>query len=103
MGTGEYRADPELLPIKFGPVSNGEFHPQPHSPRLKEVIRRTHRLADEKARRLGMSRRQFLNSVRGAAATLFVLGACSKEESNSRGERPGGSFDVSEDATEDTD
>ena len=102
MGTGGYRDDDELLPIKFGPVSNGEFHPQPHSPRLKEVIRRTHRLADEKARRLGMSRRQFLNSVTGAAATLFVLGACSKEESNSRGERPGGSFDVSEDATEDT-
>ena len=85
---GSYRDD-ELLPIKFGPVSNGEFHPQPHSPVVREAIRRTHRLADERARRLGMSRRQFLNTVTGAAATLFVLAACSKEESNSRGRSPG--------------
>src|SRR4029450_8644363 len=102
MAPGGSHRDDELLPIKFGPVSNGEFHPQPHSPRLKEVIRRTHRLADAKARPPRTARRQFLNSRTGAAATLFVLGACSKEESNSRGERPGGSFDVSEDATEDT-
>jgi uncharacterized protein len=90
------------LPIKFGPVSNGEFHPQPHSELVREVIRRTHRLADDNARRMGISRRQFLNSVTGAAATLFVLGACSKEESGSRGESPGGSFDVSDEATADT-
>jgi uncharacterized protein len=90
------------LPIKFGPVSNGEFHPQPHGAVVRETIRRTYRLADDNARRLGMSRRQFLNGVTGAAATLFVLGACSKEESNSRGESPGGNFDVSDEATRDT-
>jgi predicted TIM-barrel fold metal-dependent hydrolase len=92
----------EQLPIKFGPTSNGEFHPQPHSPLVREVIRRTQRLADENARRMGISRRRFLTGITGAAATLYVLGACSKEESNSRGESPGGSFDVSEDATTDT-
>ncbi|HEX6567771.1 MAG TPA: hypothetical protein VF015_01330, partial [Acidimicrobiales bacterium] len=92
----------DWLPIKFGPVSNGEFHPQPHGPLLREVIRRTHRLSDDNARRLGISRRRFLTGVTGSAATLFVLGACSKEESNSRGESPGGSYDVSEDATTDT-
>ena len=104
MGTGGRppRRDDDWLPIKFGPVSNGEFHPQPHSPMLREVIRRTHRLADERARRLNMSRRQFLNGVTGAAATLFVLGACSKEEARSRGESSGGGFDVSEEATADT-
>src|SRR5690606_39937550 len=53
-------------------------------------------------RRLNMSRRRFLSSITGAAATLFVLAACSKEEAASRGERPGGTFDVSEDATRDT-
>ncbi|MFP3901789.1 MAG: amidohydrolase family protein [Acidimicrobiia bacterium] len=90
------------LPIKFGPVSNGEFHPQPHSPLVREVIRRTHRLADDNARRMGISRRQFLSGVSGAAATLFVLGACSRDESRSRRESPGGTFDVSEDATTDT-
>ena len=68
---GSFRDDDELLPIKFGPVSNGEFHPQPHSPLVKEVIRRTHRLADERARRLGISRRQFLNGISGAAAWVL--------------------------------
>ena len=90
------------LPIKFGPVSNGEFYPPPHTPLLREVIRRSHRLADERARRLGISRRQFLRSVTGAAATLWVLSACSREEGSSRGESPGGTLDVSEEATTDT-
>src|SRR4029453_13679249 len=101
MGTGGYRDDDELLPIKFGPVSNGEFHPQPHSPLVREVIRRTHRLADEKARRPGMPGGELLNSVTRAAATRFVVVGGSKEEANSQGERPGGSLAVSEDATED--
>src|SRR5262245_14581661 len=96
------RSDAGGLPIKFGPVSNGEFVPLPHSAVVRETIRRTYRLADDHARRLGMSRRQFLNGVTGAAATLFVLGACSKEEANSRGESPGGTFDVSDEATQDT-
>src|ERR687898_33181 len=106
MGTGGSRnhgyVDERWLPIKFGPVSNGEFHPLPHSPFVREVIRRTHRLADDNARRLGSSRREFLTGVTGAAATLFVLGACSKEEAAERGESPGGTLDVSEDATTDT-
>jgi uncharacterized protein len=103
MGDRGHTADHDHgLPIKFGPVSNGEFHPQPHSPLVREVIRRTHRLADDNARRLGITRRRFLSGVTGAAATLFVLGACSREESRSRGESPGGTFDVSEDATTDT-
>jgi uncharacterized protein len=102
MGGSSRRTDDLWLPIKFGPVSNGEFHPVPHSPFLREVIRRTHRLADDRSRRLGLSRREFLTGITGAATTLFVLGACSKEESRSRGESPGGSFDVSEEATTDT-
>jgi predicted TIM-barrel fold metal-dependent hydrolase len=92
----------EPLPIKFGPVSNGEFHPQPHTPLVREVIRRTHRLADDNARRLGISRRQFLSGATGAAATLFVLSACAKDEAADRDASPGGTFDVSEDATTDT-
>lgn len=95
------RDDEERLPIKFGPVSNGEFYPIPHSPVLREAIRRTYLLADHNARRLGMSRRQFLASSMGAATTFFALSACSSEESNSRGENPGGTFDIPEDATTD--
>src|SRR5262245_6619387 len=96
------RDDDEPLPIKLGPVSNGEFHPVPHSPVVREAVRRTYRLAEENSRRLGISRRTFLNSSMGAAATLYMLSACSKDEKASTGKSSGGSFDVSEDATTDT-
>ncbi len=101
-GDGRGGPDGHELPIKFGPVSNGEFLPVPHSPLVRETIRRTHRLADENARRLGISRRRFLSGITGAAATLFVLNACSKEEAADGRRSPGGTFDVSEDATTDT-
>ena len=91
------------LPVKLGPVSNGEFVPIPHSATVAEAIRRTHQLADVNARRLGISRRRFLTGATGAAATFFMLAACSKEEAKSRGEEPGGTYDVSEEATVDTD
>ena len=99
--SGGRMRDDDQLPIKFGPVSNGEFHPVPHDPMLREAIRRAHAIADVNSRRLGISRRRFLTSATGAAATFFALSACSKEESRSRGEDPGGTFDVPEDATVD--
>jgi uncharacterized protein len=95
--------DDDEFPIKFGPVSNGEFLPVPHSPFLREVIRRTHVLADEHARRLGVSRRQFLRGVTGSAAALFVLSACSSDKAKSKGEQPGGTFNVSTSSTIDRD
>ncbi len=95
--------DDEPFPLKLGPVSNGEFLPVPHTPLVREVIRRTHVLADENARRLGVSRRAFLSGVTGAAAALFVLSACSNDEAKSKGRRPGGSFDVSTTSTIDRD
>jgi predicted TIM-barrel fold metal-dependent hydrolase len=95
--------DDEPLPIKYGPVSNGEFLPIPHSPFLREVIHRTRGLADENARRLGVSRRQFLNGVTGAATALFVLSACSDEQAKSNGTEPGGRFGVSTTSTVDRD
>lgn len=95
--------EPDPLPVKLGPVSNGEFLPLPHTPVVREAIRRTYALADVNARRLGISRRRFLTGATGAAATFFMLSACSEEEAASRGESPGGSFDVSEESTVDTD
>ena len=91
--------DEQWLPIKFGPVSNGEFLPVPHSPLLRESIRRTHQMADEHARRLGVSRRRFLLGASGAAATLFTLSACSKEQARTNGTEPGGSFEVHPEST----
>ena len=90
------------LPVKLGPASNGEFHPLPPSPVAREAIRRTHHMAEEHARRLGISRRRFLSGVTGAAATFYLLAACSEEEAATRGTTPGGTFDVDPEATLDT-
>lgn len=71
--------DPEL-PIKFGPASNGEYAPQPLTPLVHETVRRTLDLADENARRLGIDRRRFLQTMCGAATALFALAACSNDQ-----------------------
>ncbi len=96
--------DETRLPIKFGPVSNGEFAPRPPSPLVREAIRRTHRTATENARRLGISRRRFLSTLSGAAVAFVALNACSSEQKGSAGGgSPGGSFDVSSESTLDSD
>jgi uncharacterized protein len=101
------RRDPDAdpgLPIKFGPCSNGEYDPLPLSPVVEETIRRARAECDEHAWRLGMSRRQFLLSVCGAATTLLVLSSCSSEESKATGRgEPGGRYDIPTNATTDPD
>ncbi|MGH2684026.1 MAG: amidohydrolase family protein [Actinomycetota bacterium] len=87
------------LPIKLGPCSNGEYDPVPLTPALREFVRRARELCDATARRLGMSRRQFLRSACGAATSLLVLDACSRDEASDAGRSPGGSFDVPTTAT----
>jgi uncharacterized protein len=88
------------LPIKLGPCSNGEYDPLPLSPVVEEATRRTRQLCDATARRLGVSRREFLLSVCGAATMLLTLDACSREEARLRGKRaPGGRYDVPASAT----
>ena len=71
-----WRDDDPGLPIKFGPCSNGEYDPQPLSPVMRETVRRASEECERNAKRLGMSRREFLLSVCGAATTLLVLDAC---------------------------
>ena len=73
------RDDDPGLPIPFGPCSNGEYDPVPLSPGLREVIRRANLACDDNARRLGMSRRDFLRTASAAATTLLTLAACSRE------------------------
>ena len=102
MATDDRAAD-GWLPVKFGPVSNGEFLPLGHDPVLAEAIRRTHDLAERNARRLGVSRRRFLTSAAGAAATFLMVSACGSERQRAIGEGPGGTFDVPPDATIDPD
>jgi predicted TIM-barrel fold metal-dependent hydrolase len=78
------------LPIKLDSTSNGEFEPRP----LDVVSRRATWLARETAgrlaKRLGQSRREFLVSGCGAAATLLAINAAHAATG-----RPGGFFQVS--------
>jgi uncharacterized protein len=64
---------PPRLPIKLDPVSNGEFVPRPLDPRVAEAQRRALARADESARRVGLSRRDFLRSSAGAATVFLAL------------------------------
>jgi predicted TIM-barrel fold metal-dependent hydrolase len=84
------------LPIKFGPCSNAEYEPEPLSPLIQETIRRAREACDANARRMGLSRREFLLSVCGAATTLFVLDACTRAASP---RPPGGRYRVPSEAT----
>ena len=76
----DWSEDDPGLPIKFGPASNAEYDPEPGLPEvLKETIRRARASSEENARRLNMSRREFLLSICGAATTLLALDACTRE------------------------
>jgi predicted TIM-barrel fold metal-dependent hydrolase len=89
------------LPIKLGPCSNGEYEPEPLSPVLRETIRRAREACEHNARRTGLTRRDFLLSVCGAATTLFVLDACTREAARVVPYRrePGGRYEVPPEAT----
>jgi predicted TIM-barrel fold metal-dependent hydrolase len=102
-----WRDDDPGLPIKFGPCSNGEYDPQPLSPVMRETVRRASEECERNAKRLGMSRREFLLSVCGAATTLLVLDACTREAvrhvSGSPGATPGGGYSIPPEATTEPD
>ncbi len=74
------RRDDDDLPIRFHPLSNGEYAPLPRSKVVAEAMRRTFDAADTNARRLGISRRAFLQSAAGMATTLTALAACNREQ-----------------------
>jgi uncharacterized protein len=86
-------ADDGALPIKVDPTSNGEFRPVP----LGEAVARANALALERigehARRVGVARRAFLQSLCGAATTLLTLGEAFAAQGNT-----GGSFRLPKEA-----
>ena len=84
----EWAEEDPGLPIEFGPASNAEYDPEPVLPPvLRETIRRARSDAESNARRLGMSRREFLLSAAGAATTFLALNACTREEHGSNPSR----------------
>lgn len=96
----EWKDEDPGLPIKFGPCSNAEYDPQPLTPLMLEAIRRAREECDRNARRTGMSRREFLLSLCGAATTLLVLDACTREAAK---QAPGGRYPIPPEATVDPD
>jgi predicted TIM-barrel fold metal-dependent hydrolase len=92
------RIDPEgaRLPIKLDTTSNGEFMPVPLSVANREANRLAHEVASLNAKRLGISRRDFLVSACGAASTLLAFNTA-----NAAAGRSGGFFDLPSDAARD--
>ncbi|HEV8682445.1 MAG TPA: amidohydrolase family protein [Actinomycetota bacterium] len=90
------------LPIKLGPCSNAEYDPEPLPPVLRETIRRVRLASERHARRVGLSRRDFLLSTMGAAAMLLTLDACTRDRMRAVERRdPGGRYEIPSEAAED--
>jgi uncharacterized protein len=83
------------LPIKLDSTSNGEFMPRPLSKAAQFANETAHRWADRLASRRGVSRRSFLTSASGAAATLLAF-----NEAFAAAGKTGGHFVVVKDAAE---
>jgi hypothetical protein len=96
----EWMEEDPGLPIKFGPCSNAEYDPAPLTPVMEETIRRAYAECERNARFTGMSRRQFMLSLCGAATTLLALNACTREALK---RTPGGTYSVTPEATLDED
>src|ERR1043165_9847867 len=85
------KTDPDVpydTPVALGNKSNGEFfHEQtPRERKLKKLVLET---CDEKARYLGMDRREFIASTMGMATTLSVLNVasgCSRSSGAEKGD-----------------
>ena len=91
------------LPIPLGPCSNGEYHPVPLSPVLREARRRALETTAGSAARLGIPRRTFLRSLCAAATVLVTLDACTREAHRAAPDvptsEPGGRFSLPPEAT----
>lgn len=85
-------SDAEQLPILLDPASSDEYSPVPLSATVREARKRAWASATDNARRLGMSRRDFLRTSMGAATVLLALQACSRDDNR------GGRFDLPGDA-----
>lgn len=60
-------------PISFHPSSNGEFEPLPVTERNRFAAGLFGRLVADKAKRMGMTRREFAESASGMVAALVVM------------------------------
>src|SRR5919201_2819236 len=70
-----YDVEPEEFcsPIPTQNISNGEYLPKPQSEKQKQVEARIKELADGASKKLGVSRREFLASSGGMAASFMAM------------------------------
>src|SRR5436190_6468689 len=66
-------AEPLRSPIPTRMISNGEYMPVPQTEQQRRVEARIEELADAGSNKLGISRRAFLRSSAGMAATLLAM------------------------------
>ena len=65
--------EPLTLPVKIDATTNGEFWPRPLDPLLANRLVQAKAEAVENARRLGLTRRDYLSTTCGVALTLLAL------------------------------
>src|SRR5262245_22960569 len=66
-------AEPFQAPVPTRMVSNGEYMPQPQTLEQKNVEVRVMEIADKAAKKLSMTRRKFLESTGGFAASFLAM------------------------------
>jgi predicted TIM-barrel fold metal-dependent hydrolase len=95
--------EPLASPVPFRAGSNGEFAPPPASEADRQAEEAYRRLVEDNARRLGVSRRDFVTSACGTAGALLMINqayGCGKNSGRSGGGgEPGGRYAVDETAT----
>ena len=87
---------PIASPIPFGGGCNGEMIPREPGPREARAEARFRELVDDRSRRLGVSRRRFVESMAGSATALLVINELA-------GCGDGGGYQVDADTTFDAD
>jgi uncharacterized protein len=65
--------EPFQAPVPTRMVSNGEYMPHPQTDKQKHVEVRVKEIADRAAKKLGITRRQFLESTGGLAASFLAM------------------------------
>ena len=65
--------EPFRSPVPTRMVSNGEYMPHPQTEKQKHVESRVKELADSAAKKLGISRRKFLEGTGGMAASFLAM------------------------------
>lgn len=107
MYTPKRKTDPDpdpRLPIPQQIISNGEYLPVPQTRMQKHVEVLANEMADERAKKLGVSRRDFLRTAAGTATVMLAMNqvyGCGDSSSDTTGNPDDGVFNVCEEDTRD--